>query len=197
MIINTETHELESSRKISQATGIPLPRNPPAETLAQLAPPRAYVVDSEPPAGDVVEPSGFEKGEDGEWRQAWSVRDYTADELAQRLADAQDVKRREIEDARKAAEAQGITLNGIRYGGDPENRQALREAVDLADAQSLNTFPSWKDSDDQFHADHPVADVRQALLDIAARRSQLIEREAQLAAQIQAATLETIDTITW
>ncbi|WP_129138779.1 hypothetical protein [Modicisalibacter coralii] len=90
MIINTETHELESPRQISQSTGVPLPRNPPAETLARLDPPRAYVVESEPPAGDVVEPAGLEQGADGVWRQAWNVRDYTAAERAAQLEQARE-----------------------------------------------------------------------------------------------------------
>ncbi len=96
-------------------------------------------------------------------------------------------QRTEIEDARKAAEADGVTVNAIRYAGDAGNRAALREAIDFADAQGLSTFASWKDSDDQFHPNHPVADVRQALNDIAARRGQLIAREGELVAHINAA----------
>lgn len=96
-------------------------------------------------------------------------------------------KRDALESGRKAAEQVGITYNGIRYAGDPGNRQALMEALDLADTTGQTTFASWKDSDGRFHVDHPVDDVRQALLDIATRRGQLIAREGELNAQIDTA----------
>lgn len=103
------------------------------------------------------------------------------------LADIAARQRNALEAGRKAAEQAGITYNGIRYAGDPSNRQALMEALDLADTTGQTTFASWKDSDGLFHADHPVSDVRQALLDIATRRSELISREGDLVAQVDAA----------
>ena len=103
------------------------------------------------------------------------------------LADVAVRKRTNLENGRKAAESAGITLNSLRYAGDPSNRQALMEALDLADSTGQTTFATWKDSDDKFHSDHPVADVRQALHDIAARRGELIAREGELNAQIDAA----------
>ncbi|MDG4866549.1 hypothetical protein P8631_00790 [Guyparkeria sp. 1SP6A2] len=110
-------------------------------------------------------------------------------------------KRTGIENGRKAAEATGVTVNAIRYAGDAGNRAALREAVDFAEAAGLTTFASWKDSDDTFHTDHPVAEVKQALNDIASRRSQLIAREGELVAQIdaaeQAGDRAGIEAVTW
>ncbi|WP_287163799.1 DUF4376 domain-containing protein [Halomonas sp.] len=103
------------------------------------------------------------------------------------LTDIATRKREALEVGRKASEQAGITYNGIRYAGDPSNRQALMEALDLADTTGQTTFASWKDSDGLFHADHPVADVRQALLDIATRRGQLIVHEGELNAQIDTA----------
>jgi len=117
------------------------------------------------------------------------------------IADLAARQRASIEDGRKSAEAAGVTVNAIRYAGDPGNRAALREALDFASAQGLTTFASWKDSDDVFHADHPVADVDQALNDIAARRGQLIAREGELVAQINAAEKNGdragIEAVTW
>lgn len=117
------------------------------------------------------------------------------------ISDLAKRQRTAIENARKAAEADGVTVNTIRYAGDPGNRAALREALDFADTQGLTTFASWKDSDDVFHANHPVADVRQALNDIAARRSQLIAREGELVAEINAAEQaedrEALEAIEW
>ena len=85
---------------------------------------------------------------------------------------------------RKAAESQGVTLNGVRYAGDPGNRQALQEAVLAADDGQLTVFSAWKDSDNQFHQDHPVADVKAALRAIGQRRSELIALESLYVGQI-------------
>ncbi|WP_081945869.1 DUF4376 domain-containing protein [Halomonas salina] len=117
------------------------------------------------------------------------------------LADIAVRKRDALESGRKAAEQAGIIYNGIRYAGDPSNRQALMEALDLADTTGQTVFASWKDSDDQFHSDHLVADVRQALLDIGTRRGQLIAREGELNAQIDTALAAedrtALETVEW
>lgn len=85
---------------------------------------------------------------------------------------------------RKAAERQGVTLNGVRYAGDPGNRQALQEAILSADDGQLTAFSAWKDSDNQFHQDHPVADVKDALRAIGQRRSALIALESLYVGQV-------------
>jgi len=107
-------------------------------------------------------------------------------------------RRAAMEDARKAAEAEGVTVNGIRYAGDPSNRQALAEALDMADDTAQTTFASWLDSDGAFHADHPVADVREAYLAIGRRRSDLIAKQGTKVAAITAATtIADVEAITW
>ncbi|SER79085.1 protein of unknown function [Vreelandella subterranea] len=103
------------------------------------------------------------------------------------LADVAARKRREIESARKSAEAQGVEVSGIRYAGDPGNRQAIREALEAAEDKGQEVFARWKDSDNAWHIDHSVADVWDALRAIAARRSELINQEGELNAQIDAA----------
>lgn len=134
----------------------------------------------------------IEKGQEHLIEDDWGP-ELTTTELQAKLnppvpvSDLAARQRTTIENARKTAEATGVTVNAIRYAGDAGNRAALREAVDFADAAGLTTFASWKDSDDQFHANHLVADVRQALSDIAARRGQLIAREGELVADINAA----------
>jgi len=60
---------------------------------------------------------------------------------------------------RKEQERQGVTVNSTRYAGDPGNRQALQEAIAFMEDVGLTEFPSWKDSDNCFHADHPLVDV--------------------------------------
>jgi len=98
---------------------------------------------------------------------------------------------------RQAQERQGVTINGIRYAGDPSNRQAISEAMQfMADAEATE-FPIWKDSDDVFHVDHPLTDVVDAYRAIGARRVQLIEAEGQYAAQVVDGSLTEVTGLTW
>ena len=99
--------------------------------------------------------------------------------------------------ARKEQERQGVTINGIRYAGDPGNRQALQEAIAFMDDAGLTEFESWKDSDNVFHANHPLADVRDAYRAIGIHRVALIAAEGEYAAQITAGTLTDLSEVTW
>ena len=98
---------------------------------------------------------------------------------------------------RKSQEAQGVTINGIRYAGDPGNRQALQEAIAFMEDATLTEFPSWKDSDDVFHVDHPLIHVVDAYRAIGARRVQLIAAEGQYAAQVVDGSLTEVTGLTW
>ena len=103
----------------------------------------------------------------------------------------------DLEEARKAAEAEGVVINGIRYSGDPSNRAALMEVVQFAREGQQATFAVWKDSDGQFHANHPLSEVEQALQAIAQRRGALIALEGQYQAQLVAGDIETLDNLDW
>lgn len=98
---------------------------------------------------------------------------------------------------RYKAEEQGVTVNGIRYGGSESNRQALREAAELADDEGFTEFSAWKDSDGGYHQNHPVADVKDALRRIGARRSELIGLESQYVSQAQSGKISTISDLDW
>ena len=110
----------------------------------------------------------------------------TTDQLLQQLTQA-----------RKDQERQGVTINGIRYGGEPENRQALREAVAFMEDAGLTEFPRFKDSDGTFYTDHPLADVLDAYRAIGARRAQLIAAEGEYAAQVVDGSLTEVTGLTW
>jgi hypothetical protein len=110
----------------------------------------------------------------------------TTDQLLQQLTQA-----------RKEQETQGVTINGIRYAGNPGNRQALQEAIAFMDDAGLTEFEGWKDSDNVFHANHPLADVRDAYRAIGARRAQLIAAEGEYGAQIIAGTLTDLSEVVW
>lgn len=89
-----------------------------------------------------------------------------------------------VQKQRKDVEAAGVTVNGVRYAGDQGNRQALSEAIMAADDSGSEMFTSWKDSDGGYHANHPVADVKDALRAIGQRRSALIALESLYVGQI-------------
>ena len=110
----------------------------------------------------------------------------TADQLLQRLTQA-----------RKEQEHQGVTVNNIRYAGDPGNRQALQEAIAFMEDAGLTKFPKWKDSDGQFHVNHPLADATNAYRAIGERRAQLIALEGEHAEQITVGTLTDLNEVTW
>ena len=117
--------------------------------------------------------------------------------VAAQNAPTTDQLLQQLTQARKEQEHQGVTINGIRYAGDPGNRQALQEAITYIEDAGLTEFPTWKDSDDVFHADHPLADVKDAARAIGARRSQLVAAEGEYAAQIIAGTLTDLSEVVW
>ena len=118
----------------------------------------------------------------------------TAEQIAQEKAQQESAKLPAI---RKRKEAEGVVINGIRYAGDSGNRQALKEAIDLAAELNITTFPSWKDSDGNFHANHSSADVKAALLAIASRRGELIALEGQYTAGVLDGTITDVELLTW
>jgi len=103
----------------------------------------------------------------------------------------------QLTQARKEQERQGVTINSIRYAGDPGNRQALQEAIAFMDDAGLTEFPGWKDSDNKFHVDHPLADVFDAYRAVGMRRVALIAAEGEYAAQITAGTLTDLSEVVW
>jgi hypothetical protein len=98
---------------------------------------------------------------------------------------------------RKLQERQGVTINGIRYAGDPGNRQAISEAMQFMADAGATEFPIWKDSDDAFHANHPLTDVVDAYRAIGVRRVQLIAAEGQYAVQVQDGTMTDLSEVVW
>lgn len=104
---------------------------------------------------------------------------------------------RKIETQRKEAEHKGVTINNIRYSGSQSNRQALDEAIRHAEKSGKKTFDKWKDSDGQFHIDHPVSDVVEALDAIATRRSKLISKEGEYSKQVMDGELTDVSDLDW
>ena len=99
--------------------------------------------------------------------------------------------------ARKEQERQGVVINGIRYAGDPGNRQALKEAIEFMEDAGLTEFPKWKCSDDEFHVDHPLADVVQAYRAIGIQRVNLIATEGNHANKIISGKITDLKKVKW
>lgn len=98
---------------------------------------------------------------------------------------------------RKNQEAMGITYNGIRYAGSPDNRQTLAEAIQFAEDAGITTFASWKDSDNQFHQDLPVEDVKEAYRLIGQNRTRLIVMESIFTQQVLDGTITSVVKLDW
>ena len=129
------------------------------------------------------------------------LTEITQDQFSQIIADRNkpttDQLLQRLTQARKEQETQGVTINGIRYAGDPGNRQALQEAIAFMDDAGLTEFPGWKDSDNKFHVNHPLADVVDAYRAVGMRRVALIAAEGEYAAQITAGTLTDLSEVVW
>lgn len=102
----------------------------------------------------------------------------------------------QVKAQRKAAEALGVTLNGVHYDGSADNRQAMQEALTAAADAGMTTFASWKDSAGKHHAQHPVSDVENALRQIGQRRAALIELEGQHVHAVAAGDVDVL-ALTW
>lgn len=85
---------------------------------------------------------------------------------------------------RKRVEKDGVVLNGIRYAGDQTGRQAMQEAIMATEDAGSDSFATWKDSEGGYHQDHPLAEVKDALRKVGARRSVLIALEALYVSQV-------------
>ena len=103
----------------------------------------------------------------------------------------------QLTQARKFQERQGVAINNIRYAGDPGNRQTLQEAIAFMEDAGLTEFEGFKDSDNQFHIDHPVADAVDAYRAIGMRRVALIAAEGEYAEKITEGTLTDLGEVVW
>ena len=119
------------------------------------------------------------------------------EDLAAMIAPTTEQLLSQLTAERKEQERQGVVINGVRYAGDPGNRQALQEAIAFMDYAGRTEFESWKDSDNAFHADHPLIDVVDAYQAIGARRAELIAAEGEYAAQITGGTFTDLSLVTW
>ena len=119
------------------------------------------------------------------------------EKLAELNKSTTDQLLQQLTQARKEQERQGVTINDVRYGGEPENRQALQESIAFMNDAGLTEFEKFKDSDNVFHVDLPVSEVFNAYRAVGMRRVQLISAEGDYAEQIITGTLTDLTQVTW
>ena len=66
------------------------------------------------------------------------------EDLAAMIAPTTEQLLSQLTAARKEQEQQGVDINGIRYAGDPGNRQALQEAIEFMNDAGLTEFPKME-----------------------------------------------------
>lgn len=125
------------------------------------------------------------------------MQPISKEEIAERNKPTKEQLAEQVSGIRKQKEAEGVTVNSIRYAGDEENRQHLNEAIQFADDAGDTTFEIWKDSDGKYHPAHPLADVRDAYRAIGRRRVKLIGLEAQYTQQVLAGEVTNIKELDW
>lgn len=103
----------------------------------------------------------------------------------------------ELKTIRKEREAEHVLVNNIPYSGDRNNRQSLNEAISFAESVGITKFELWKDSNGNFHSNHPVKDVVKALEKINSRRSALITLEGKYREKIKSGKITSLSKLDW
>ena len=156
---------------------------PVTPTNKPSVPDRQYVYEGVP---DIV---------DGVAMQKWVIADKP-------LAQYQDEKKQEMKQARKAAteSTTTVTINAVDYEVDCDApaRSAIHQTIDnstlagLTDADVVN----WKLATGTYQQ-FTLADLKSIAVQMAVHIQTQYEKEAVLIAQIDAATIDTLDTLTW
>ena len=91
-------------------------------------------------AGQEAVPDGFEQYAPGKWRQAYTIRNRTAPELAA----AKETKKAAIRDLRWHKETGGALFNGVPIRTDGESRAKIDGAVSLFDKDPTLTVVDFE-----------------------------------------------------
>lgn len=114
------------SQVLTSNPNVSLSSEPAVEDLAMLG--YAVVAETERPAGDVVT-EGQPALIDGGWYQTWEVREFTADEQAERATQRREEMSQQIADRRWQAEVAGITINDMRIDTDDRSKLLINGAA--------------------------------------------------------------------
>jgi hypothetical protein len=102
----------------------------------------AVVAETERPVGDVVT-EGQPEQRDGVWYQTWEVREFTAEELAEREQQQRDQMTQLIADRRWQAEVAGIDVGGMHIDTGRDS-QALITGATVQAMLDPNYSLRWK-----------------------------------------------------
>lgn len=114
------------SQVLTSNPNVSLSSAPAVEDLAMLG--YAVVDETERPAGDVVT-EGQPEQRDGVWYQTWEVREFTAEELAEREQQQRDELAQQIADRRWQAEVAGIDIGGMRIDTGRDSQALITSAT--------------------------------------------------------------------
>lgn len=113
MILNIETGQTVTLMQVRQLhPAVSFPHDPANEALAPFG--YARVQPTPQPTGDVVT-QGQPEQRDGVWYQTWEVREFTAEELAEREAQRQAETAPLIDAERDRRINEGFEFEGVRY----------------------------------------------------------------------------------
>jgi len=103
-----------------------IPSNPDDATLSMLG--YARIQPTPRPEGDVVT-EGKPEQRDGVWYQTWEVREFTAEELAEREQQQRDELAQQIAERRWQAEVAGIDVGGMHIDTGRDSQALITGAT--------------------------------------------------------------------
>jgi len=143
MYIRASTGESVSLYEMQQENPtVSFPSDPNDEALEPFG--YARINQTDPPPGDVVT-EGQPEQRDGVWYQTWEVRDFTADELAERELQQREQMTQLIADRRWQAEVAGIDVGGMHIDTGRDS-QALITGATVQAMLDPNYSLRWKTS---------------------------------------------------
>lgn len=119
-------YPLSLSQILAANPDVSLSAQPSAADLESLG--YAVVTEGERPDGDVAT-EGQPEQRDGQWYQTWVVREFTAEELAEREQQQRDELAQQIATRRWQAEVAGIDIGGLRIDTGRDSQALITGAT--------------------------------------------------------------------
>lgn len=142
---------------------------------------------------------GTPEQRDGKWWQTWTLEavTHTAEEEAERLADAKAVKIADIKSAFAAAEANGFVESSLGFRADATRRSIgdIEGLIDLVSSGVLSAPVTFRDYDNAYHR-LTLDQLNTLRLEAKGRGPVLYGRKWELEAAVDAAeTVEAVQAI--
>lgn len=96
----------------------------------------------EQPSGNVVQ-CGVPQKIGDKWYQTWEVRDFTEQELANKVKEAKEEKIKRINQLFESKAIENVTINNSIYKGGDVSASAINGAITLAKVEGVPTVDIW------------------------------------------------------